>query len=234
MTSSSPSNCYPLPLTLEICTEIENRPSPLGDQATSSVPVQFSLSRVLVEVHHSLSDSRVLQVTLVNRRKLNRKQKRYINPPSLAVPPPPPLTHIGQQLENTFADLQAGQTLVGHRRQPVRQHVQDVVFQEGELQVLLYQLRHDHLEHRNLLGGRLVLLVQLPVVVRRHLHILDQFIDQIVVVVDYVNVPAFAAARLLLPLPGQHQFKVGGELTAFVATTSSSSSLSVTVHSLVI
>lgn len=59
-------------------------------------------------------------------------------------------THVHEELEDALADEEAGQRAVGHGREPVAEHVQHIVLEERELQVLLDQLRHRALQHRHL------------------------------------------------------------------------------------
>ena len=68
-----------------------------------------------------------------------------------------------EECEHLFPDLEAGQRAVRHRRQPVGQHGKHVRLEEGQLEVLLPQLRHGRLQHRDLPRGRLAGLVQLAV-----------------------------------------------------------------------
>lgn len=117
-------------------------------------------------------------------------------------------THVHEQLEDALPDEQAGQRAVGHRRQPVAQHVEHVVLQESQLQVALNQLRHGALQQRHLAHGRLIALVQLAVLLGGGAHLLQQRRDQVVVVVDDVDVASPPAPAPLLPPARQHELEV--------------------------
>lgn len=171
--------------TFEIRREVEYGSCPLGDEPAGALLVGLGLLGVFVEVHDGLADAGLLEQRLVDGGKVH------------------------QQLEHALADEQAGQRAVGHGRQPVAQHVEHVVLQEGQLQVALDELRHGALEQRHLAHGGLVAPVELAVRLRRRAHLLQQRRDQVVVVVDDVDVAPPPPPAPLLALARQHGLEVG-------------------------